>query len=76
MTTARYHLQRVTHLIEVHHPELAPHLDVLAVALVNGHDCRQRHMNLRLGILVADGVHQIAMDGREIRGFFLIVHFF
>ena len=72
MAAARDAFQRVAHLIVVEHPEIAPYENVLGITLVNSHYAVDRYAVFTLCIFAADGVCQIAVNGREIVCFPLI----
>ena len=51
--------------LEVVHPEISPYLDVIRVAFVNGNDPVGRDADVALGILAADYIGDVLVDGSE-----------
>ena len=72
MAAARDTFQRVAHLIVVEDPEITPYLDVLGITLVNSHYAVDGYAVFTLGILAANRISQLAVDGRKIGRFPLI----
>ncbi len=66
MVAAGNAFQRVARLIVVEHPEVAPNKNVLSIPLIDSHDGVNGHTMLALGIKLADDIHQITVDGREV----------
>ena len=68
MTATGDAFQRVADLIVVEHPVVAPHADIVGIAVVDCHDSADGHTMFALRIVFADFVNQIAVDGRTIGG--------
>ena len=66
MAAAGNALQRIAHLIVVEHPEITPNKDVLSIPLVDSHDGVNGNAVFSLGVMLADFIDQITVDGREI----------